>query len=63
MEVSSTSGTMTFSDKVTAARVIRGILDQYPFSVGIFRELLQNSDDARASKQVCRHLSPLRTTI
>jgi hypothetical protein len=54
---------MTFSDKVTAARVIRGILDQYPFSVGIFRELLQNSDDARASKQVCRHLSPLRTTI
>jgi hypothetical protein len=37
--------------KPTAA--IASILDSYPFSVGLFRELLQNSDDAKATKQVC----------
>ncbi|EJF60799.1 hypothetical protein DICSQDRAFT_181063 [Dichomitus squalens LYAD-421 SS1] len=28
------------------------ILRRYPFSTGLFREILQNSDDARATKQV-----------
>ncbi|KAJ3508077.1 hypothetical protein NLJ89_g5949 [Agrocybe chaxingu] len=31
---------------------LRAILQDYIFSVGIFRELLQNSDDAGASKQI-----------
>ncbi|CAA7263802.1 unnamed protein product [Cyclocybe aegerita] len=31
---------------------LRAILHDYIFSVGIFRELLQNSDDAGASKQI-----------
>ncbi|KAI0031007.1 hypothetical protein K488DRAFT_71730 [Vararia minispora EC-137] len=35
-----------------AADSIRSILNQYPFGVGILRELLQNSDDAGATKQV-----------
>jgi glutamine phosphoribosylpyrophosphate amidotransferase len=40
-------------NKTNPIAVIRSILDGYPFGVGIFREFLQNSDDARASKQVC----------
>lgn len=32
--------------------VIRNVLKQYPFSLGIFREIIQNSEDAKASKQV-----------
>jgi hypothetical protein len=43
---------MAFGEYVDPTAAIRGILDNYPFSVGLFRELLQNSDDARASKQV-----------
>jgi len=31
---------------------LRMVLGMYPFSVGILRELLQNSDDAKAQKQV-----------
>ena len=31
---------------------IRTVLNLYPFSIGIFREILQNSEDAKASKQV-----------
>ncbi|THH29382.1 hypothetical protein EUX98_g4793 [Antrodiella citrinella] len=38
------------SAKPTAA--IRNILDTYPFSIGILREILQNSDDAGATRQV-----------
>lgn len=32
---------------------IKHILADYPFSAGLLRELLQNSDDARATQQVC----------
>jgi hypothetical protein len=32
--------------------ILRAILEGYPLSAGIFRELLQNSDDAGAKKQV-----------
>ncbi|KAK0502391.1 histidine kinase-like ATPase, partial [Armillaria luteobubalina] len=31
---------------------IAAILGTYPFSIGLFRELIQNSDDAKASKQI-----------
>lgn len=41
-----------FNSGVDPVAVIKHILDGYPFGVGIFRELLQNSDDAKASKQV-----------
>ncbi|KAL0062525.1 hypothetical protein AAF712_010564 [Marasmius tenuissimus] len=43
---------MSFGEKFVATDNIKAILDSYPFSIGIFREILQNSDDARASEQV-----------
>jgi len=42
-----------FVDQVHPTMVIKGILSAYPFSLGLFREFLQNSDDAGATKQVC----------
>lgn len=45
-------------DKDVRIETIRTVLNLYPFSIGIFREILQNSEDARASKQV----EPLRHT-
>jgi hypothetical protein len=42
----------SFGERITPAGAIKQILGSYPFSVGLFRELLQNSDDARASTQV-----------
>jgi hypothetical protein len=44
---------MAFGENVDPSAAIRGIIGLYPFSAGIFRELLQNSDDAGAKKQVC----------
>lgn len=41
-----------FGQRVRPTAAIRNILDTYPFGVGILRELLQNSDDARATRQV-----------
>lgn len=41
-----------FGQYVDPFNTIRGILGGYPFSVGFFREILQNSDDAKATKQV-----------
>ena len=41
-----------FGEKIRPIDSIKGILASYPFSVGIFRELLQNSDDAGATEQV-----------
>ncbi|KAH8096582.1 hypothetical protein BXZ70DRAFT_323958 [Cristinia sonorae] len=41
-----------YGQRVRPTAAIRNILDTYPFSIGIFRELLQNSDDAGASEQV-----------
>ncbi len=43
-----------FAEKVDTVAVLRSILDSYPFSVGVLREFIQNSDDARATKQVQR---------
>ena len=39
-------------DKDVRIESIRTVLNLYPFSIGIFREILQNSEDAKASKQV-----------
>jgi hypothetical protein len=41
-----------YEQRTSAIGSLRSILQNYPFSVGIFREILQNSDDAGASKQV-----------
>ncbi|KZT01862.1 uncharacterized protein LAESUDRAFT_815637 [Laetiporus sulphureus 93-53] len=41
-----------FGEVVDLTAHIESILKRYPFSIGIFRELLQNSDDAEAKKQV-----------
>ncbi|KAL0575885.1 hypothetical protein V5O48_006085 [Marasmius crinis-equi] len=43
---------MAFGEKFKATDNIKAILDAYPFSIGIFREILQNSDDAGAKEQV-----------
>lgn len=44
---------MPFSgETINATDAIAQILKLYPFGVGLLRELLQNSDDARATKQV-----------
>ena len=48
----STMAPEDFGQRVRPTAAIRNILDSYPFSVGILRELLQNSDDACATKQV-----------
>ncbi|KAF8330989.1 hypothetical protein F5887DRAFT_1287046 [Amanita rubescens] len=41
-----------FGETVSPIAAIRAILHDYPFSASIFRELLQNSDDAKATKQI-----------
>lgn len=41
-----------YAQKASAVLSIRAILEGYPLSAGILRELLQNSDDAGAKKQV-----------
>lgn len=41
-----------FGENVAPTAAIRAILGSYPFSIGLLREILQNSDDAKASKQV-----------
>jgi hypothetical protein len=44
---------MSFSgERIAPTAAIAAILNSYPFSAGLFRELLQNSDDAGASQQV-----------
>jgi sacsin len=43
---------MPFGEYSLPTDTLAAILGAYPFSIGLFRELLQNSDDARASKQV-----------
>lgn len=43
---------MSFGEYSLPTDTLASILGSYPFSVGLFRELLQNSDDARASKQI-----------
>ena len=41
-----------FGERVDLTANLASILRRYPFSTGLFREILQNSDDARATKQV-----------
>ncbi|KAF9446297.1 hypothetical protein P691DRAFT_776972 [Macrolepiota fuliginosa MF-IS2] len=41
-----------FGESVSPTATIRSICGSYPFSIGLFREIIQNSDDARAQKQV-----------
>ncbi|KAG7085715.1 hypothetical protein E1B28_003259 [Marasmius oreades] len=42
---------MPFKETFDPTDNIKAILDAYPFSIGLFREILQNSDDAQATKQ------------
>ncbi|KAL4245751.1 hypothetical protein ABKN59_001667 [Abortiporus biennis] len=42
----------SFGEVVAPTAAINAILGTYPFSIGLLREILQNSDDAKASKQV-----------
>ncbi|RXW22303.1 hypothetical protein EST38_g3550 [Candolleomyces aberdarensis] len=49
-----------FGENVDRLGSIRSILDNYPFSAGLLREILQNSDDAKATEQTflldcCKH--------
>lgn len=53
-QLRTTTMSQDFSQNIAPTAAIRGILGSYPFSIGLFREILQNSDDARATKQVCR---------
>ncbi|TFK17299.1 hypothetical protein FA15DRAFT_661546 [Coprinopsis marcescibilis] len=43
---------MAFRETVSVVGSIRSILDNYPYCVGLWREILQNSDDAKAVKQI-----------
>jgi len=41
-----------YGEYVVPTDAIRDILRGYPFSIGLMREILQNSDDAKAQRQV-----------
>lgn len=41
-----------FGEKIHPTDRIREVLNSYPFSTTIIRELLANSDDAQATEQV-----------
>ncbi|KIL57824.1 hypothetical protein M378DRAFT_87354, partial [Amanita muscaria Koide BX008] len=43
---------LSFGETVSPVTVIQAVLRDYPFSASILRELLQNSDDAGATKQI-----------
>ncbi|KAM6499278.1 hypothetical protein JOM56_004786 [Amanita muscaria] len=43
---------MTFGERVSPVAAIQAILHDYPYSASILRELLQNSDDAGATRQI-----------
>jgi sacsin len=45
-----------FGESVAPTDAIKAILGNYPFSIGLLREILQNSDDAGATEQV-QHLN------
>ena len=42
-------------EQVDITALLKGILNGYPGNTAIFREYLQNSDDARATKQACSY--------
>lgn len=41
-----------FGERVDLTANLASILRRYPFGIGLFREIIQNSDDAKATKQV-----------
>jgi len=41
-----------YAQSASPVSILNAILEGYPLSVGILREILANSDDAGASKQV-----------
>jgi len=43
----------SFIPTANISSAVKSILDHYPLVDGPIRELLQNSDDAKATKQVC----------
>jgi hypothetical protein len=43
---------MPFGQKIATLDAIKAILADYPLGTSLFREFIQNSDDAEASKQV-----------
>jgi len=47
----------SYGEYVAPTDAIRDILRAYPLSIGLLREIIQNSDDAKAQKQV--HIFPL----
>ncbi|KAF7322366.1 hypothetical protein HMN09_00014500 [Mycena chlorophos] len=49
-----------FREKADMTKLIRSILDSYPAGSGILRELLQNSDDAKATTQASTFILDLR---
>ena len=46
-------------EQVDITALLKGILNGYPGNTAIFREYLQNSDDAKATKQVSSYISML----
>lgn len=42
-----------FVQKANVVNAIKNVLEHYPLVDGPIKELLQNSDDAGATKQVC----------
>ena len=52
----------TAPEEVEITALIRGILNGYPGNSAILREYLQNSDDAKATKQASV-LSPVSAVI
>lgn len=40
-----------FGERVDLTANLASILRRYPFGIGLFREIIQNSDDARATRQ------------
>ena len=54
-----------FGESIDPTAAISSILGTYPFSIGLLREILQNSDDAKANTQVrlsCRVVMYLKLT-
>lgn len=47
-----------FGEQVDLTANLASILRRYPFGIGLFREIIQNSDDAKASKQASIAVSP-----
>src|ERR1700761_8817349 len=53
----------TFAQKSRPIDVLKDILGNYPFGVGIFRELIQNADDAGATTQVSQIICCIKVLV